>query len=422
MDQRKQAGGDQSHGQMAEMLAEVAGILVQVRETRLLPQRIVDELRLMFRTLGVMFCRLDPETQSLRAVAVSGDVGPEYDTHVVFAAGMGAPGLAVVEPKPVILQDLLTDARVRLTPEMRTLISRAPFRAVLAVPVILDDKIIGTLCLLDRHGRLFTEDEAWFAQAVAHQAALALENARLYEEAERARAEAVAANHAKDIFIATLSHELRTLLNAVFAWARMLRAGQMDKAATQHGLEAIERNCMLQARLIDDVLDVARIITGKLRLSTKAVELSTVIEQSIDSLRQDAEEKGVVLAVQVGPTTSTVEGDPLRLHQIVTNLVSNAIKFTPRSGRVEVWLERDGPVIRMTVTDTGRGISSDLLPHVFERFRQQEVERGGARGLGLGLGIVKHLVELHRGTVTAESRGAGLGACFTVDLPALPSA
>jgi signal transduction histidine kinase len=429
MDQRKQIGGDASHGPMAETLAKVSGILVQVRDTHLLSQRIVDELRSMFGTLGVMFCRLDPHTQSLHAIAVSGDVGPEYDTHVVFAAGMGAPGLAAVEPKPVILPDVLADTRVRLTPEMRSVISRAPFRAVLAIPVILEAKIIGTLCLLDRPGRLFTQDEAWFAQAVAHQAALALENARLYEEAERhraaaeaAQAEAVTANQAKDVFIATLSHELRTLLNAAFGWTRLLRTGQIDKAAMAHGLEAIERNCWLQARLVDDVLDIARIITGKLQLTTKAVELSTVIEQSIESLARGAEEKGVILAVKIEPNTGTVDGDPLRLHQIVTNLVSNGIKFTPRSGRVEVRLERHGAAIRITVTDTGRGITSDLLPHVFDRFRQQEVERGGAGGLGLGLGIVRHLVELHRGTVAAESRGTGLGATFTVDLPALPEA
>ena len=182
---------DQAHGQMAERLAEVAGVLVQVRDTALLSQRIVEELRAMFRTQGVMLCRLDPATQSLRAVAVSGDIGTEYDVHVVYAAGMGTPGLAVAEPKPVILADVLADARVRLTPEMRGVISRAPFRAVLAAPVLLHSQIIGSLCLLDGKGRVFTDDEAWFLQAVAHQAALALENARLYEEAERLRVEAV---------------------------------------------------------------------------------------------------------------------------------------------------------------------------------------------------------------------------------------
>jgi GAF domain-containing protein len=254
---------------MAEALANVAATLVQVRDTPSLSQRIVDELRPMFQTLRVMFCRVEPETQSLRAVAVSGEVGPEYDTHVVFAAGMGTPGLAVAEPRPVVLSDVLAEARVRLTPEMRALISRAPFRAVLAVPVI---QVIGTLCLLDRKGRLFTDDEAWFLQAVAHQAALALENARLYEEAERLRAEAVAANRAKDIFIATLSHELRTLLNGAYGWARILHAGQMDKTELERGLDAIERSCTLQARLIDDVLDVSRIITGKLRLSIQPVK------------------------------------------------------------------------------------------------------------------------------------------------------
>jgi len=419
MDDPTHARRDQAHGRMAAALAKVAATLVQVRDTPTLSQRIVDELRSMFQTLGVMFCRVEAETQSLRAVAVSGEIGPEYDTHVVFAAGMGTPGLAVAEPRPVVLPDVLADARVLLTPEMRDLISRAPFRAVLAVPVILHNRIIGTLCLLDRKGRLFTDDEAWFLQAVAHQAALALENARLYEEAERLRAEAVAANQAKDVFIATLSHELRTLLNGAFGWARVLRTGQMDKTAIEHGLEAIERNCMLQGRLIDDVLDVSRIITGKLKLSIEAVELSAIVAQSIEQLQRAADEKGVSLTARIDPNTGSVEGDSLRLHQVVTNLVSNAIKFTPQGGRVEVTLERVGAMTRLTVSDTGAGIAPELLPHVFERFRQQEVEPGGTGGLGLGLGIVEHLVELHGGAAIAESRGVGLGATFTVVLPAI---
>lgn len=405
---------------MAEALANVAATLVQVRDTPSLSQRIVDELRPMFQTLGVMFCRVEPGTQSLRAVAVSGEVGPEYDTHVVFAAGMGTPGLAVAELRPVVLSDVLAEARVRLTPEMRALISRAQFRAVLAAPVILHDDVIGTLCLLDRKGRLFTDDEAWFLQAVAHQAALALENARLYEEAERLRAEAVAANRAKDMFIATLSHELRTLLNGAYGWARLLRARQMDKTELERGLDAIERNCTLQARLIDDVLDVSRIITGKLRLSIQPVELAAIVEQSIEQLQGEAEGKGVILSVRIDPNTGVMEGDPLRLHQIITNLVSNGIKFTSRGGRVDVALARYGPTtIRLSVTDTGKGIAPELLPHVFERFRQHEVERGAAAGLGLGLGIVKHLVDLHQGTVVADSQGVGRGAAFTVFLPTM---
>ena len=403
---------------MAEALAKVAATLVQVRDTPMLSQRIVDELRPMFEVLGVMLCRVDSRTQSLRAVAVSGDVGREY-THIVFAAGMGTPGLAVTEPRPVILPDVLADTRVRLSPEMRAVISRAPFRAVLAVPVTLHRQIIGTLCLLDREGRVFTDDEAWFLQAVAHQAALALENARLHEEAERLRAEAVTANQAKDVFIATLSHELRTLLNGAYGWTQVLRRGDMDKATIQHGLEAIERNCTLQARLIEDVLDVSRIIAGKLRLSIQRVELSTIVEQSVEQLGGEAEGKGVILAVRIDPTTGHVDGDPLRLHQIVTNLVSNGIKFTPRGGRVEVTLARDGATIRLTVTDTGQGIGPELLPHVFERFRQDEAARHGAVGLGLGLGIVKHLVELHQGSVVAQSHGVGRGAAFTVVLPAI---
>jgi signal transduction histidine kinase len=326
----------------------------------------------------------------------------------------------VAEARPVVLSDVLAEPRVRLTPEMRALISRAPFRAVLAVPVMLHGQAIGTLSLLDRKGRLFTDDEAWFLQAVAHQAALALENARLYEEAERLRAEAVAANRAKDVFIATLSHELRTLLNGAYGWARLLHAGQMDKTELERGLDAIERNCTLQARLIDDVLDISRIIAGKLRLSTQPVELATIVEQSIEQLQGEAETQGVILSVRIDQNTGVMHGDPLRLHQVTTNLVSNGLKFTPRGGRVDVTLARYGAsTIRLSVTDTGKGIAPDLLPHVFERFRQDEVKSGAVAGLGLGLAIVKHLVQLHQGIVVADSRGVGRGAAFTVFLPAM---
>jgi signal transduction histidine kinase len=175
----------------------------------------------------------------------------------------------------------------------------------------------------------------------------------------------------------------------------------------------------LQARLIEDLLDVSRILTGKLTLSIERVELATIAAQSIEQLQRAADDKGVILTVRIDPNIGSVEGDPLRLHQVVTNLVSNGIKFTPRGGRVEVTLERHREMIRLTVTDTGTGIAPELLPHVFERFRQQKVEPGGTGGLGLGLGIVKHLVELHQGTVVADSQGVDRGATFTVVLPTI---
>jgi signal transduction histidine kinase/ActR/RegA family two-component response regulator len=308
---------------------------------------------------------------------------------------------------------------------MRVLVERALFRAVLWVPLVLDHVVIGRLGLLDRPGRMFTKEETRFAQRVAQQAALALENAGLHEEAgrqgaatEAARAEAVTATRLKDVFLATLSHELRNPLTAILGWARMLQVEPRDKLKTERGLQAIERNAGLQSQLVDDLLDISRIIAGKTELDLRVLDLTPLIEEAVESLRRPAEEKGVHLALDVEPTLIPVRGDRLRLYQVAVNLVSNAIKFTPERGRVHVRLRRHGASARITVSDTGRGIPTDLLPVIFEAFRQgKPPAMSGQSGLGLGLSIVRHLVEMHAGTVEADSEGEGTGARFTVELP-----
>ena len=244
------------------------------------------------------------------------------------------------------------------------------------------------------------------------------ERTRLLTEAVRAREQAEAANRAKDLFLATLSHELRTPLTAVLGWARMLRATKMDEATASHGLQVIERNAESQHQLIEDLLDVSRIISGKLRLDVKQVGLTRIIEAAVDSVQQAVEAKSIGLDVVVESESDLVRGDPDRLQQVVWNLLSNAIKFTPKGGRVGVRVERDGSDVCIKVSDTGAGIAAEFLPHVFERFRQADGsttrEHGG---LGLGLAVVRHLVEQHGGTVQAESAGEHLGSTFTVSLP-----
>ena len=238
------------------------------------------------------------------------------------------------------------------------------------------------------------------------------------EQAERAMAQAEEANRAKDIFLATLSHELRTPLTAVLGWARMLHEMNLDGDTARHGLRVIERNAEAQNQLVRDLLDVSRIITGKLRLETTSVELAPVVEAALDSVKQAAEAKGISLGVELDAEPSLVLGDPDRLQQVVWNLLSNAIKFTPKGGRVGVALDRKDSDVLIRVSDTGRGISAEFLPHVFERFRQADGsttrEQGG---LGLGLAVVRHLVEQHGGHVSAESGGEGLGSTFTITLP-----
>ena len=244
------------------------------------------------------------------------------------------------------------------------------------------------------------------------------ERAHLLEEAVAARGEAEAVNRAKDVFLATLSHELRTPLTAILGWARMLHDDGLDAETARHGLDVIERNAEAQYQLIRDLLDVSRIISGKLQLKTAQVGLATIVEAALDSVRQAADAKAIRLGAEYDDETDLVTGDPDRLQQVVWNLLSNAIKFTPKGGRVGVCVERDGSDVRVRVSDTGQGIEPEFLPHVFERFRQQDGsttrEHGG---LGLGLAIVRHLVEQHGGRVSAESAGEQRGSTFTISLP-----
>src|SRR5215213_5479076 len=245
------------------------------------------------------------------------------------------------------------------------------------------------------------------------------EEARLELAREQAaRAEAEAANRLKDEFLATLSHELRTPLTAILGWAKLLADGQVSGGRAADAFAAIYRNARSQAQLIDDLLDVSRVITGKLRIEVVPVNLAAVVEAAASVVRPAAAAKGVALGVRLDGDDLTAGGDPARLQQVVWNLLSNAVKFTPAGGRVEARVGRACSQMEVAVSDTGQGIAPEFLPHVFERFRQADMgttRRHG--GLGLGLAIVRHLVGLHGGTVQAESKGEGRGSTFTVRLP-----
>jgi PAS domain S-box-containing protein len=249
-----------------------------------------------------------------------------------------------------------------------------------------------------------------------------LRDMRAYDQVVRAledsRARLQAADQAKDRFLATVSHELRTPLTAMLGWTRMLQAGMLDSATTARALKAIERNSELQAKLIEDLLDLSRIVTGKLRLELQPVDPVGVIEESIDAVQALAEAKTIALRVALDALTGSVLADPRRLQQVVWNLLSNAIKFTPQQGCVELRLERADGIARISVRDTGPGIDPDLLPRIFEPFQQGKNARS-AGGLGLGLAIVHHIVELHHGSVRADSAGRGHGSTFIVELPVM---
>ena len=259
-------------------------------------------------------------------------------------------------------------------------------------------------------------DELLASQKVER--ALNAQAQKLLVREERLRAEAERANGLKDEFLATVSHELRTPLNAVVGWSTLLRTRKCDEATLVRGIEAIERNARAQAQLIEDLLDVSRITSGKLRLNVSPMDLTATIEAAVESIRPAADAKGINLSVSLDQAVSAIEGDASRLQQVVSNLLSNAVKFTPAGGSAQLSLEKLNSHVRITVQDTGEGISEDFLPYVFDRFQQANgtyTRRHG--GLGLGLAITRHLVEMHGGTIEAHSRGLGAGATFVVTIP-----
>ena len=246
------------------------------------------------------------------------------------------------------------------------------------------------------------------------------ESERLLATAQAAQKEAEQANRLKDEFLATASHELRTPLTAVVGWSRMLRTGKLDAENSARALESIERNATLQTKLIDDLLDVSRIITGKLTLDRRAIEMIQVVSDSVNTVRPAADAKNIVIETSFDAEAGPVLGDSNRLQQVVWNLLSNAVKFTPKNGRIEIALQRVNSEVQVSVGDSGEGISSEFLPYVFDRFSQGDGKTTRPHsGLGLGLAIVRQLVELHGGTVNAQSDGPGHGATFKLRLPVL---
>ena len=280
------------------------------------------------------------------------------------------------------------------------------------MPVVgLNGAVIGTLFFTHARPAAFGDQQQRLALGVAAWASVALENSRLFSEAQNA-------NRLKDEFLAVLSHELRTPLNAIVGYARLLRGGVLSAEKAARGIAILERNATWLTQIVEDVLDVSRIVSGKIRLDIQPVELPLVVDNAVATVQPAADAKQVRLQAMVDPQIGPVSGDPGRLQQVVWNLLSNAVKFTPKDGRVQLRVERINSHVEIVVSDTGAGITADFIPHVFERFRQADA--GLTRttgGLGLGLAIVRHIVEMHGGSVEAASAGEGQGATFTVRLP-----
>jgi PAS domain S-box-containing protein len=347
--------------------------------------------------------------------------------------GLFGPGRADRPAGLIRSGDVTHDARFGETTPFGLPAGHPAVRSYLAVPVVAHSgELLGTMFFGHPEADVFSERTERIVRGIAAQAAVAIDNARLYEAAQRAaeerkvlleserqaRAEAERTSQMKDEFLATLSHELRTPLSAILGWAQVLRRGSRDQNDLQKGLQTIERNARAQAQLIEDLLDMSRITSGKVLLDMQAVAPASFIDAAIETVRPAADAKNIRIEKHYVADPGLVAGDPARLQQIVWNLLSNAIKFTPRDGLVSIELARNESSVSVTVRDNGVGIRPEFITHVFERFRQADASMTRRHGgLGLGLAIVKHLVEQHGGTVRAESAGEGKGASFTIELP-----
>jgi signal transduction histidine kinase/ActR/RegA family two-component response regulator len=320
-----------------------------------------------------------------------------------------------------------------VSPFQHGLPDAVPVRSCLAVPVgSRSGDLIGGLFFGHVQPYVFTDRVERLIVGVAAQAGIAIDNARLFEAAQQAaderklllereraaRAEAERMSEMKDEFLATLSHELRTPLNAILGWSQVLRTGAKAEADYLKGLETIERNARVQTQLIEDLLDMSRITSGKLRLDIQPLLPGSVIDAAIETVKHAADANGIRIEKVLDPAAGPIAGDPGRLQQVIWNLLSNAIKFTPKNGRIEVRLERVNSHIEISVADSGIGIKPEFLPYLFERFRQADASTTRKYGgLGLGLSIVKNLIELHGGIVEVRSPGTALGTTVTVHLP-----
>ena len=294
-------------------------------------------------------------------------------------------------------------------------------RGWLAAPLVgRDGHNIGLIQLSDKYEGDFTETDEAVVVQLAQMASIAVENARLYQAEQQAREEAQTANRLKDEFLAVLSHELRSPLNPILGWTKLLQSGKLNQARTAEALTTIERNAKLQAQLIEDLLDISRIMRGKLTLNSTRVSLTFVISNALETVRLAAEAKNIQFNLALDPTVGQVLGDAGRLQQVVWNLLSNAVKFTPPGGQVTIRLTQVDSDAQIQIIDTGKGINPEFLPYVFEYFRQEDgsiTRKFG--GLGLGLAIARQIVEMHGGRIWADSPGVGLGAIFTLKLPTI---
>lgn len=369
------------------------------------------------------YCAFDVVTQDGTIVRMAGahvlpekaelaeDVRRRYDNPETSTS----PQYVIRTRRPAILREITDDMIVAGSHgdmERLARIRALGLVSYVCVPMVAHERTLGSMTLANAEsGRRFTDDDVRVANDLATRSALAIETAQSYQELQNV-------NRLKDEFLATLSHELRTPLNAVLGYARMLQSGAITPEKVPQALEVIDRNAGALAQIVEDVLDVSRIVLGKARLKMEQTDVAAVVEDAVATVKPAADAKGLHLKVSLGHGTAGVCGDHSRLQQVVWNILSNAVKFTPRGGRIDVRVTQDDSHVEIVVADTGIGFPASFRPHVFERFRQAESSTTRLHGgLGLGLAIARHIVEMHGGGINAESAGEGKGATFTVLLP-----
>ncbi len=367
------------------------------------------------------WCIIDlVEGESIRRVAVSASDPQKHefllDLQRRYAPTWDSPQPAMHalrEKQPVFYKDIDAASLAELVRDSEhfQLMQQLAPRNALAIPLIAREHVVGVITLaMSESGRSYRDFERTLAEEVARRAALAIDNARLYHEVEHA-------SRMKDEFLAVLSHELRTPLTAILGWSNLLQAHRLDEETVQAALSSIEKNAKSQSQLVDDLLEVSRIITDKFQVDLQECDFTSVIKNSVETTRFSAATKQIELSLDCPPIPCRVWGDPYRLQQVALNLLSNSIKFTPPNGRIEVVVQDRDTLVELRVSDSGQGITAEVLPHIFDRFRQSDgTTTRQFGGLGLGLSIVKHIVDLHNGTIEAYSAGEGLGASFTVQL------
>jgi PAS domain S-box-containing protein len=364
----------------------------------------------------VAVAHTDPAKVELaREWAKRGALGPDAATGATSVLRTGSPELYETITDDQLVASTQDPERLRLARELR-------LRSAMLVPIRRSDRTVGVITLVQAEsGRHYSEDDLAFADDLGRRAALALENARLFEESRRAREAADEANRAKDQFLAGISHELRTPLNAIVGWSNLMAGHALEPEKHSRAVDAIVRNASTMTHLIEDLLDISRIVSGKMRLETAPLDLVPVIDAAIEVVRSTADAKQIRIDCSLETDGQKAVGDATRLQQVAWNLLHNAVKFTPSGGVIRVRLRASDFGFELSVSDSGQGIDPQFLPHVFDAFRQADIgiARSGG-GLGLGLAITRHIVEAHGGWIAAHSDGPGHGTTFVVRLPISP--